>query len=68
MDSTITRAGRTTHLKIVITALAAVIAVVVVGINARVSDVDTARSPAGPTVIKAGQPATYAGERTPAIR
>ena len=35
MDSTLLRAGKTTHLKVLAVALAASIAIVVVGINAR---------------------------------
>ena len=35
MDSTLLRAGRTTHLKVLAVALAASIAIVVVGLNAR---------------------------------
>ena len=68
MDYMIARARRTTHLKIVVVALVAAIAVVAVGINTRVSDVTTAQGPAGNHVVKAGQPATYAGEKSSAVR
>jgi hypothetical protein len=68
MDYMITRACRTTHLKIVVVALVAAIAVVAVGINARVGDMTTARGPAAGTVVKAGQPAAYAVEHSSAIR
>ena len=67
MDFTLTRAGRTTHIKIVVIALVAAIAVVAVGINAQISSVPTART-AVDGVIKAGQPATYAGQELQTIR
>ncbi len=66
MDPTLLRAGRNTHLKIVAVALVAAMAVVVVGINARVDNVATATAPS--TIIKAGQPATFAGQESSAIR
>ena len=65
MDWTLLRAGRNTHIKIVAVALVAVIAVVTVGIHARIERNDVA---SGPAVIKAGAPATYAGQERPSVR
>ena len=64
MDSTLLRAGRITHLKIVAVALVAVIAVVTVGIHAKVGRDETAKS----LVIRAADPANYAGHDTPTVR
>jgi len=66
MSPSILNAGRTTHLKIVAVALVAGIAVVAVGINAR--NLDTARIGTDRAIIKAGQPTTYAGQETSAVR
>jgi hypothetical protein len=65
MDPTLLRAGRNTHLKIVAVALVAAVAVVVVGINARVDNLATANAP---STIKAGQPATFAVQEGSTIR
>ena len=68
MSPSLLNAGRTTHLKIVAVALVAGIAVVVVGINARTSNFETARAGIESAVVKAGQPATYAGRETRTVR
>ena len=68
MDSTFSRSGRTTHLKIVAVALVAAVVVVVVGINARTGQFATAGSPADGIVLKARQPATYAGQEPTSVR
>ena len=65
MDWTLLRAGRNTHIKIVAVALVAVIAVVTVGIHARIERNDVA---SGPAVIRAGAPAAYAGQERPSVR
>ena len=65
MDWTLVRAGRNTHIKIVVVALAAVIAVVTVGIHARIQRNNVAR---GPAVIRAGAPAAYAGQERASVR
>jgi hypothetical protein len=67
MNYTISRANRTTHLKIVAIALVAAIAVVAIGINARIGNV-IADSPGSSTIVKAGQPATYAGQESSSVR
>jgi len=64
MDSTLLRAGRITHLKIVAVALVAVVAVVTVGIHAKVGGDETAKT----LVIKAADPAAYAGQNSPTVR
>jgi hypothetical protein len=66
METTLQGASRTTHLKIVLVSLVAAIAVVVVGINARINDVDLNSPDRG--VVKAGQPTAYAGKESAAIR
>ena len=67
MNYTISRANRTTHLKIVVISLVAAIAVVAVGINARTGKI-IADSPGSSTIVKAGQPATYAGQESSTVR
>ena len=62
MESTLLRAGRTTHLKIVAVAVLASVAVVVVAVNARTEQLSTIRSTADSIVVKAGQPSTYASQ------
>ncbi|HYS50139.1 MAG TPA: hypothetical protein VEM36_15310 [Xanthobacteraceae bacterium] len=61
MNHSLVTADRATHLKIVAVALVAAIAVVAVGIAARVSDMDaqTARISTDGPVMKAGKPATF---------
>ena len=67
MSPSLLNAGRTTHLKIVAVALVAGIAVVAVGINARTTNITTARVGTD-AVVKAGQPVTYAGQETVTAR
>ncbi|MFY9602547.1 MAG: hypothetical protein WB540_17685 [Pseudolabrys sp.] len=60
MDSSLWSAGQFTHLKIVVVSLIASIAVVVIGINARLDSGDaTARIETADVVIKAGKPRAY---------
>jgi hypothetical protein len=61
MNHSLVTADRATHLKIVAVALVAAIAVVLVGIAARVTDMDsqTARISTHGPVMKAGTPATF---------
>jgi hypothetical protein len=66
MSHSLIGADRTTHLKIVAVALAGAIAVVVVGITARVTDI---RSASGQTVVvKAGKAVTFSTSHFSAIR
>jgi hypothetical protein len=67
MDHSLLSAGRTTHLKIVSVALVFAILVVLVGINARITDLASNGQTKG-TVVKAGQPAEYADHEALAIR
>jgi hypothetical protein len=62
MSHSLIGADRTTHLKIVAVALAGAIAVVVVGITARVTDIGVAG--AQTVVVKAGKPAAYTARHT----
>ena len=60
MNHLLVTADRTTHLKIVAVSLVAAIAVILVGVTARVTDTGTASAKLeshGP-VLKAGKPAT----------
>jgi hypothetical protein len=59
MNHSLVTADRTTHLKIVAVSLVAAIAVIVVGITARVADSGgaTAKYEANGPVMKAGKPA-----------
>ena len=68
MDSTLWRAGRTTHLKVLAVALSASIVIVVVGLNARSEHLPTARATAGSIVVKAGKSGTYAGQAASTVR
>jgi hypothetical protein len=68
MNYSLLAAGRTTHLKIVVVALAAAITFVVIGINARTNDIATAGIRIDGIVVKAGQPATYAGQEAFTVR
>jgi hypothetical protein len=68
MDSTLHRAGSTTHLKIVLVSLVAAIVVVVVGLNARNDSFDTADTRSGPAVVKATPAPSYAGKESPSVR
>jgi len=68
MDYSLLSAGRTAHLKIVAVALAFSIVVVIVGINARTTDIATAQVQANGVVVKAGQPTKSAGQEASTIR
>jgi hypothetical protein len=57
MSHSLIGADRTTHLKIVAVALAGAIAMILVGITARVTDIGGAT--AQNVVVKAGKPAAY---------
>ncbi len=59
MNASLFYAGRATHLKIVAVSLVCVIVVVLIGHNAKTSDT-TAQDLSA--VVKAGQPAKYAGQ------
>ena len=59
MNASLFHAGRATHLKIMAVSLVCVIVVVLVGHNAKTSDT-TAQDLSA--VVKAGQPAKYAGQ------
>ena len=67
MDSTLLRAGTTTHLKILAVALVASVAIVAVGMNARTEHLATNRATADGIIVKAGQPAIYAGQKIPSV-
>jgi hypothetical protein len=62
MSHSLIGAGRTTHLKILCTALIGAIAVVAVGTTARVVESERTQ------VVKAGKPATYSVHATSAVR
>jgi hypothetical protein len=62
MSYSLIGADRTTHLKIVVVALAGAIAVILVGITARVTDIGV--SSAQNVVVKAGKPAAYTARGT----
>jgi hypothetical protein len=64
MSHSLIDANRTTHLKIVCVALVGAIAVVAVGITARVTDNATAQV----QVVKAGKPATFTAHNSATIR
>ena len=65
MSPTLFRAGRATHLKIVLVSLVAAVVVVVVGINARTGRFETA---GGPTIIKAQPAPSYADKNGGTVR
>jgi hypothetical protein len=70
MTHSLIGADRNTHVKIVVVALVAAIAVVFVGITARVTDTSSLSAQArtdGP-VLKAGKPATFTRDETTAVR
>jgi len=59
MNHSLVTADRTTHLKIVAVSLIAAIAVILVGVTARISDTGTsAKLEANGPVLKAGKPST----------
>ncbi len=62
MNYSLLAARCTTHLKIVVVALVAAITFIVVGINAGTSHIATARIQTDGIVLKAAQPAIYAGQ------
>ena len=64
MNSTLLRAGRATHLKIVLVSLIAAVAVVAVGFNANTRITETT----GTAVVKAKPAAAYAGKGTTQAR
>jgi hypothetical protein len=68
MHSTLRRAGRATHLKIVLVSLAAALVVVVIGLNARTGSFDAASTASGPSVVKAPKTPTYAGNEDAQVR
>ena len=65
MSHSLIGADRTTHLKVLCVALAAAIAVVVVGITARVTEIDAAKAQ---IVVKAGKPATLTARDSTTVR
>ena len=65
MSHSLIGADRTTHLKVLCVALAAAIAVVVVGIAARVTEFDAAKAQ---IVVKAGKPATFTARDSTTVR
>jgi hypothetical protein len=70
MTHSLIGADRNTQLKIVVVALVSAIAVVTIGITARVTDTGTLTAQArtdGP-VLKAGKPATFTTSDTTAVR
>ncbi|MEA2930391.1 MAG: hypothetical protein QOG38_2819 [Hyphomicrobiales bacterium] len=70
MNHSLVTADRTTHLKIVAVSLIAAIAVILVGITARITDADTttAQLEAHGPVLKAGKPSAVTVRDTTAIR
>jgi hypothetical protein len=70
MNHSLLSADRNTHLKIVSLALTAAIAVVVIGITARITDgtSSAARIESGAPVLKAGKPTTYTRTEAPSMR
>jgi hypothetical protein len=68
MNHSLHSADRGTHLKVVAVALVAAIAVVAVGISARVAETTSATVRVQGPVLKAGQPATFTSSETSAVR
>ncbi len=70
MNHSLLSADRNTHLKIVSLALTAAIAVVVIGITARITDGtgSATRIESGAPVLKAGKPTTYTRTEAPSMR
>jgi hypothetical protein len=70
MNASLFTADRATHVKIVIVALLAAIAVVAVSVNARISDpgLIAARARTDGLVVRAGEPARYSVRDEAAIR
>lgn len=65
MTHSLIGADSSTHFKIVAVSLLAAIAVVVVGITARVTDIGTTRAQ---VVVKAGQPAAFTARDATIVR
>ena len=65
MSHSLIGADRTTHLKVLCVALAAAIAVVVVGITARVTELEGGKAQ---IVVKAGKPATFTARDSTTVR
>lgn len=70
MNHSLVTADRTTHLKIVAVSLVAAIAVIMVGVTARVTDNSslTAKYEANGMVLKAGKPAVITAREATTIR
>lgn len=70
MTHSLIGADRNTHLKIVVVALVSAIAVVSIGIAARVTDSGsiTAQAKTDGPVLKAGKPATFTTRENTAVR
>ena len=70
MNHSLVTADRTTHLKIVAVSLLAAIAVILVGITARITDVDASgvRMEAHGPAIKAGKPSAVTAREGVSIR
>ena len=68
MHSTLNRAGRTTHLKIVLVSLVATIAVVAVGLNARTGSIETTGTADSMAAIKAGKAQHYVDKERATVR
>ena len=68
MDHSLLNAGLNTHCKIVGVALMLAVVVVLVGVNARTTVIASADGQARSAVVKAGQPAEYAGHEASAVR
>ena len=67
MNHSLVTADRTTHLKIVAVSLVAAIAVILVGVTARITDTGASAEASGP-VLKAGKPATVTSRDATAIQ
>jgi len=61
MDTTLSRAGRTTHLKVVAVSLAAAIVVVTVGVYARTGQFAAAHAAKEGVTVEVAHPASFAG-------
>ena len=69
MNHSLVTADRTTHLKIVAVSLVAAIAVILVGVTARISDTGaSAKLEANGPVLKAGKPAAVTSRDAIAIQ
>jgi hypothetical protein len=70
MNSSLFTCDRSTHLKIVVVALVAVVIVAIAGINARVNDAGglSAGAKTSGTVVKAGKPAVYSTRDDSTVR